>query len=93
MTPSDASWSIIGLTVRPDWKCHRIPKAKQEPRLCGCLWTSLSSCLSIRQGCECQRADAAAGVGTIADNVVGDVELGKPMWRECGSGYKNDLGA
>lgn len=30
-------------------------------------------------GCECQRADAAVGVGTTADNIVVDVEPGKLM--------------
>lgn len=51
---------------------------------------SLSSRLSICQGCD---MSAVAGDGTIAHNIVVDVEPGKPMWRECGSGYKNDLGA
>lgn len=31
--------------------------------------------------------------GTIADNIVAAIERGKLMWRECGSGYKNDPGA
>lgn len=70
-------------------KCQINPKGRINP-LFGVVYQRHcpSIYLSLGRGSECQLLPSGDVQRTAVDNVVMDVRVRKPMWHECGSGYK-----